>query len=149
MKRKSLFCFFLTAVACLLLISSCNKATGKPEEGGKDGGKPVVSVALWAARLLEGYAPWLQEQFPDVEFDFYIANNSLDYYKYRAEHGDLPDILTVRRFALVDAGPLKDKLLDFSDTELSATFYQSYLRNYTYEDGTVNWLPISAEIEAM
>jgi len=149
MKRKSLFCFFLTAVACLLLIFSCNKATGKPEEGGKDGGKPVVSVALWAARLLEGYAPWLQEQFPDVEFDFYIANNSLDYYKYRAEHGDLPDILTVRRFALVDAVPLKDKLLDFSDTELAPTFYQSYLRNYTYEDGTVNWLPISTEIEAI
>lgn len=107
----------------------------------------TVSVALWGNQLLENYAPWLAEQYPDVDFEFYVVNNSIDYYKFRNKNDELPDIMTVRRFSLRDVEDLKGELLDLSDTKLANSFYQSYLRNYTYDDGTVNWLPVCAEID--
>ncbi|MCM1501035.1 MAG: ABC transporter substrate-binding protein, partial [Clostridium sp.] len=65
----------------------------------------------------------------------------------KQEQGDLPDILTVRRFALRDVAAWKDALLDLSDTELANTFHEAYLRSYAYNDGTVNWLPACAEVD--
>lgn len=127
-----------------LLAGAVLAGCGSSDEAQDDN---TVTVGLWANQLLENYAPWLQEQFPDVTFDFYVINNSTDYYKFRAENDELPDILTVRRFSLRDVEPLKEKLLDLSDTELANTFYQSYLRSYTYSDGTVNWLPACAEVD--
>lgn len=132
----------LISVMLVQLMSGC--AADKTADD-----KTVVSIALWGDQLMENYAPWLEEQFPDVEFDFYSATNSTDYYNYLAEKDELPDIMTVRRFAMKDVEDIKDKLMDLSDTELANSYYQSYLRNYTYSDGTVNWLPASAEIDSL
>ena len=38
-----------------------------------------------------------------------------------------------------DVADWKDSLADLSDSGLTAAFPQSYLRSYTYSDGTVNW----------
>ncbi|MCM1046619.1 MAG: extracellular solute-binding protein [Candidatus Gastranaerophilales bacterium] len=78
-----------------------------------------------------------------------MATNSTDFYRFKQEMGDLPDILTVRRFALRDVVEWKDALMDLSDTELANTFSHSYLRSYTYNDGTVNWLPACAEVDGI
>ena len=119
------------------------------ESSGVKEKKTIVSVALWGDQLMEGYAPYLQEQFPEVEFEFYVATNSTDYYRFRHEKEALADIMTVRRFSLNDVKSMKDDLMDLSDTELANTFYQAYLRNYTYDDGTVNWLPACAEVDSL
>ena len=39
--------------------------------------------------------------------------------------------------------------MDLSTTDLANTYYQSYLRSYTYSDGTVNWLPVCAEVDGI
>ena len=98
--------------------------------------------------MLDGYTQYLCEKFPDVDFKFELAANSTDYYRFRQDHEDMPDILTVRRFALKDAVLLKDYLYDLGDTELASTYYGTYLDNYTYDDGTVNWLPACAEVDS-
>lgn len=141
--RAFALCLCAVLTAGLLFGCSGESTSDDAEE------KQTVSVGLWANQLLETYAPWLQEQFPDVEFDFYIVNNSTGYYNFRAAHDALPDILTVRRFALIDVEGIRDKLLDLSDTELVNQYYQSYLRSYTYSDGVVNWLPTTAEPEGV
>ena len=61
----------------------------------------------------------------------------------------MPDILTVRRFSLKDAVLIKDLLYDLGDTELASTFYGTYLENYTYDDGMVNWLPACADVDSI
>ncbi|MGN1149635.1 MAG: hypothetical protein ACI4SY_02900, partial [Sutterella sp.] len=111
--------------------------------------RPTVSVALWGAELQIGFTEFLCRSFPGVDFEFVLASNSTDYYRYRADHDDLPDILTVRRFSLNDVLPLKDKLYDLSNTKAAASVYGSYLDTYTYADGTVNWLPSSAVIDSL
>ena len=57
--------------------------------------------------------------------------------------------MTVRRFSLKDAVLIKDLLYDLSDTELASTFYGTYLENYTYDDGTINWLPACADVDTI
>ncbi|MCM1334716.1 MAG: extracellular solute-binding protein [Bacteroides sp.] len=108
-----------------------------------------VTIALWSDQLTEQYGQFLCERFPDVDFTFYVATNSADFYRFKLEHGDLPDILTLRRFSLRDVADWKDSLIDLSDSELASTFHPSYLRSYTYRDGTINWLPTCAEVDSI
>ena len=139
---------FLSALLVLILtvsmLSGCgNKTAGTTEK------KEKVRIALWGTQLLENYTQYLCDTFPDVEFEFTLATNSTDFYRYRNDHDDLPDILTVRRFSLKDAVLIKDLLYDLGDTELASTFYGTYLENYTYDDGMVNWLPACADVDSI
>ena len=61
------------------------------------------------------------------------------------ENNALPDIITCCRFSLHDAAPLKGGLMDLSTTEEAGAIYDTYLKNFTNEDGTVNWLPVCGD----
>ena len=115
----------------------------------KKEGKEKVEVGCWGNQMLDTYTEYLCDLFPQVEFEFVLVTNSTDYYRFRQDHDDMPDILTVRRFALKDAVLLKDYLYDLSNTELASTYYGSYLDSYTYDDGAVNWLPTCAEVDSI
>lgn len=142
---KKPFSLMILTVLIMAALSGCGGKNSTEEESGRE----QVTVALWSDQLTEYYTAYLQERFPEVDFTFYVATNSADFYRFKQERGDLPDILTVRRFALRDVAGWKDALLDLSDTELANTFPQAYLRSYTYNDGTVNWLPACAEVDGI
>lgn len=150
-KKKFVSCLLVLAVGASLLAGCGSKGgeetTEETTEKATDGKEKVV-VALWGNQMLDGYTQYLCEKFPDVDFRFELVTNSTDYYRFRQDHEDMPDILTVRRFALKDAVLLKDYLYDLGDTELASTYYGTYLDNYTYDDGTVNWLPACAEVDS-
>ncbi|MDD6483109.1 MAG: 5'-nucleotidase C-terminal domain-containing protein [Clostridiales bacterium] len=139
---KKLICLLSALAMTGTMLSGCGTQTA-------DSGKEKVTIALWGTQLLENYTQYLCDTFPEVEFDFTLATNSTDFYRYLNDHDDLPDILTVRRFSLKDAVLIKDLLYDFCDTELASAFYGSYLENYTYDDGTINWLPACADIDSI
>ena len=130
---------FFTLVLLMLLVSACGGDKAKQQ-------KPIT-VYLWSVELLREYAPYIQAQLPDLDIHFVVGNNDLNYYKFLKENGQLPDIITCRRFALHDAVELKDQLLDLASTEAAATIYLGYLENYRYPDGTINWLPVCGEAE--
>lgn len=142
---KKTISLLLALMMVLTLLTGCGGSDSESSSGGKE----KVKIALWGNQLLENYAQYLCETFPDVEFEFTLATNSTDYYRFLKDHDDLPDIMTVRRFALKDTVVLKDELYDLGDTKLASTFYGTYLENYTYDDGTVNWLPACAEVDSI
>ena len=111
MKIKKLLCLVLSAVMAATMLVGCS---GQPAS--QSAGKEKVTVALWGHQLLESYTQYLVDTFPDVEFEFVLGVNSLDYYRYLNERGNLPDIMTVRRFSLGDSVVLKDSLYDLSDS---------------------------------
>ena len=100
---------------------------------------------LWTTNLYEKYAPYIQEQLPDINVEFVVGNNDLDFYRFLKENGGLPDIITCCRFSLHDASPLKDSLMDLSTTNLAGAVYDTYLSSFMNEDGSVNWLPVCAD----
>lgn len=148
--KKRILQSTLALVLAAGLLAGCGASeqtvTKKEAQTAAQEERTVVKIALCQQQMLESLPVILREKFPEVRFEFTLANNTADYYAYLDEHDALPDIITVRRFSLADASELKDSLVDLSSTDLAASYYQNYLQNYTYDDGTINWLPTLAEV---
>ena len=129
----------LVMVTVISLLSGCGGKSAEKED------VETITVYLWSTSLYEKYAPYVQEQLPDINVEFVVGNNNLDFYKFLKENGGLPDIITCCRFSLHDASPLKDGLMDLSTTNAAGAVYDSYLSNFMNEDGSVNWLPVCAD----
>ena len=121
------------------LLTGCGGKSAEKEDA------ETITVYLWSTNLYEKYAPYIQEQLPDINVEFVVGNNDLDFYKFLNENGGLPDIITCCRFSLHDASPLKDNLMDLSTTNVAGAVYDTYLSNFMNEDGSVNWLPVCAD----
>ena len=130
---------FLVMVTVISLLSGCGGKSAEKEDA------ETITVYLWSTSLYEKYAQYVQEQLPDINVEFVVGNNNLDFYKFLKENGGLPDIITCCRFSLHDASPLKDSLMDLSTTNAAGAVYDSYLSNFMNEDGSVNWVPVCAD----
>lgn len=142
MKIKRLICSLLAMTMVVAMMTGCEANVTKEDAD-------TITVYLWSTNLYESYAPYIQSQLPDVNIEFVVGNNDLDFYKFMNEHGKLPDIITARRFSLYDAAVIKDQLMDLSTTEEAGAIYQSYLQNFSNADGTVNWLPLCGEVDGI
>ncbi len=138
-KRNRIISALMVLVMCALLMTGCGGKSTEKEDA------ETLTVYLWSTNLYDKYAPYIQEQLPDINIEFVVGNNDLDFYKFLDENGGLPDIITCCRFSLHDASPLKDSLMDLSTTNEAGAVYNTYLNNFKNEDGSVNWLPVCAD----
>lgn len=133
---------FITAVTAMAFLSGCAVNNEKEDAD-------TISVYLWSTSLYDTYAPYIQSQLSDINIEFVVGNNDLDFYKFMNKNGALPDIITTRRFSLYDSFALKDNLMDLSTTEEAGAIYESYLDNFKNTDGTINWLPLCGEADGL
>lgn len=141
-KKRKRGLFFLLAVlaAAVCLLTGCGTQKSEAQEDAE-----TIQVYLWNTTLYENYAPYIQSQLPDVNIEFIVGNNDLDFYKFLNENGGLPDIITCCRFSLHDAAPLKDSLMNLATTNEAGAVYNPYLSSFKNEDGSINWLPVCAD----
>ena len=131
-RRRGIDLLGLLAVLVMaLLLSGCG-ANGAGKEDAE-----TITVYMWSTALYDGYAPYIQAQLPDVNIEFVVGNNDLDFYKFLNENGALPDIITCRRFSLHDAAGLKEQLMDLSTTDAAGAVYDAYITSFTNADGTI------------
>ena len=140
---RRLFSVLMALVMAVSLLTGCGTKNAESVEKKEDA--QTIQVYLWTNNLYETYAPYIQSQLPDVNIEFIVGNNDLDFYKFLQENGGLPDIITCCRFSLHDAAPLKDSLMDLSTTNEAGAVYNTYLNSFKNEDGSVNWLPVCAD----
>ena len=114
------------AALLLTLAMSVSLLAGSAGRTAEDEEEPI-RVYLWTANLYEKYAPYVQAQLPNVDVEFVVGNNDLDFYKFLNENGGLPDVITCCRFSLHDAQPLKDSLTDLSTSNEAGAVYNTYL----------------------
>ena len=90
-KRSRILSALLVMVSVILLLSGCvgNRAEKEEKEDAE-----TITVYLWSTNLYEKYAPYIQEQLTDINVEFVVGNNDLDFYKFLKENGGLPDIIT-------------------------------------------------------
>ena len=138
-----MFSVLMALVMAVSLLTGCGTKTAENVEKQEDA--QTIQVYLWSTSLYETYAPYIQSQLPDVNIEFIVRNNDLDFYKFLEEHGGLPDIITSCRFSLHDAAPLKDSLMNLALTNEAGAVYNTYLNSFKNEDGSVNWLPVCAD----
>ena len=120
-----LFSVLMALVMAVSLLTGCGTKTAENVEKQEDA--QTIQVYLWSTSLYETYAPYIQSQLPDVNIEFIVGNNDLDFYKFLQENGGLPDIITCCRFSLHDAAPLKDSLMDLSTSNEAGAVYNTYL----------------------
>ena len=130
-------------VMAVSLLAGCGTKTAEQVQEQEDA--QTIQVYLWSTSLYETYAPYVQSQLPDVNIEFIVGNNDLDFYKFLQQNGGLPDIITCCRFSLHDAAPLKDSLMNLAMTNEAGAVYNTYLNSFKNEDGSVNWLPVCAD----
>ena len=130
-------------VMAVSLLAGCGAKTAEQVQEQEDA--QTIQVYLWSNSLYEIYAPYVQAQLPDVNIEFIVGNNDLDFYKFLQQNGGLPDIITCCRFSLHDAAPLKDSLMNLALTNEAGAVYNTYLNSFKNEDGSVNWLPVCAD----
>lgn len=146
MKKKPLHrisSLLAATVLGLFLLTGCAGKNTEAVQAQEDA--DTIQVYLWSNSLYEKYAPYVQARLPDVNIEFIVGNNDLDFYKFLQENGGLPDIITCCRFSLHDAAPLKDSLMDLATTNEAGAVYNTYLNSFKNEDGSVNWLPVCAD----
>ena len=138
-----LFSVLMALVMAVSMLTGCGTKNAESVEKKEDA--QTIQVYLWTNSLYETYAPYIQSQLPDVNIEFIVGNNDLDFYKFLQENGGLPDIITSCRFSLHDAAPLKDSLMNLALTNEAGAVYNTYLNSFKNEDGSVNWLPVCAD----
>ena len=124
----------LLAITVLSGCGQSQKAVSKNDDH--------LTVYLWENRLIKNIAPYIQEQFPDQDIEFIIGNNDTDLYSYFEEHGELPDIITVRRFSGRDAQDLQPYLMDFASYDVVSRYYSYALQYYKNAKDEIQWLPV-------
>ena len=140
---RRLISVLLALVVGLSLLTGCGTKSVEQVQEQEDA--QTIQVYLWSNNLYETYAPYIQSQLPDVNIEFIVGNNDLDFYKFLQQNGGLPDIITCCRFSLHDAAPLKDSLMNLAMTNEAGAVYNTYLNSFKNEDGSVNWLPVCAD----
>ena len=146
MNKRTLHCLISLLAALVMavsLLTGCGTKTAEQVQQQEDA--QTIQVYLWTNALYETYAPYVQSQLPDVNIEFIVGNNDLDFYKFLQQNGGLPDIITCCRFSLHDAAPLKDSLMNLATTNEAGAVYNTYLNSFKNEDGSVNWLPVCAD----
>ena len=141
--RHRLVSVLAALVMGLSLLTGCG--TKSAEQLQQQENARTIQVYLWTNSLYGTYAPYIQSQLPDVNVEFIVGNNDLDFYKFLQQNGGLPDIITCCRFSLHDAAPLKDSLMNLAMTNEAGAVYNTYLNSFKNEDGSVNWLPVCAD----
>ncbi|MBP9001787.1 MAG: carbohydrate ABC transporter substrate-binding protein [Lachnospiraceae bacterium] len=142
--KKGLFNKIMSVILTVIMTGSV--LTGCSYQSEKED-KETISVYLWSTVLYDELAPYIQSKLPDVNIQFVVGNNDLDFYRFMKENGKLPDIITMRRFSLHDVAEIKDQLMDLSSTEQAGTIYETYLDNFTNADNSINWLPMCGEVD--
>ena len=91
-KWNKILAVLLAMVTVMSFLSACGEKSTEKEDA------ETITVYLWSTALYEKYAPYIQEQLPDINVEFVVGNNDLDFYKFLNENDGLPDIITCCRF---------------------------------------------------
>ena len=141
--KRSLIASLLAFVIAAIPFAGC-APTGEEQK------KETISVYLFSHDLYnKGYAEYVQSRLPEVNIEFVVGQNDIDFYKFMDENGALPDVITCRRFSLHDAAELAPKLMNVAETREASAICEAYLRSFRNADSTVNWLPLCGEVDGM
>ena len=83
MNKRTLHCLISLLAALVMavsLLTGCGTKTAEQVQQQEDA--QTIQVYLWTNALYETYAPYVQSQLPDVNIEFIVGNNDLDFYKF-------------------------------------------------------------------
>ena len=135
-RKYDLAAFMMAVLVGAAVLFGCGEPSGAVSKEGP------LTVYLWENSLIKNLVPYIHEQLPDQDIEFIVGNNDTDLYSYLEEHGELPDVITVRRFSGTDAQDLQPYLMDFCSYDVVSRYYSYALQYYKNSKNEIQWLPI-------
>lgn len=86
MKKKRwsrLLALLLVLGLSVSLLAGCGAESTDAAASKEDA--ETIQVYLWTTNLYDTYAPYIQSQLPDVNIEFIVGHNDLDFYKFLQE----------------------------------------------------------------
>ena len=149
MRSRKMISILLCAAMLIGLLAGCGTAENKQPVQNEQEANNHLTVYLWDSSLMGEFAAYVKQQCPDVAVEFISGNNNVFLYDYLEKHGELPDIITTRRFSAADTKKLCSYLLDLSAYDVVSSFYPFALQYYMEEGGSIHWLPVCGIPETM
>lgn len=97
------------------------------------------------------YSSWrtyVEEQCTNVTFVWENNRNSTQNLIYQAKHGDMADLVSIRRYESDSAAQLAPYLMDLSDNPLTNTFKTNALKSFTFNN-KLCWYPAPGMMETL
>ena len=131
------------AVLISLLCTGCS--TGAASLSGRE---MTIRISMYNDIAYTEWRTYVEKQFPDVAFIWENNRNSTQNLIYQAKHGDMADIVMIRRFESDSAAELAPYLMSLNKNEETAAFSEGTLDPFTF-DGKVCWYPAPGMAESI
>lgn len=144
-RRSFLAASGILAAAAALTACGQDKGTDSQivhTQTGEEKDSSPLRVYFWEVPLIRNVASYIREQLPGKDIEFIAGNNNASLYSYLKDHGDMPDIITIRKFSAVDAKDLRPLLMDLSAYDVVSDYYPYALQYYKNADTSIQWLPV-------
>jgi len=131
------------AVLFSLLCAGCG--TGAASSSGKE---MTIRISMYNDIAYSEWRTYVEKQFPDVAFIWENNRNSTQNLLYQAKHGDMADIVMIRRYESDSAAELAPYLMSLNKNEQTSSFSEGMLDPFTF-DGKVCWYPAPGMVESI
>ena len=146
-KPKRMRRLLALALAAVLTLPGCGRRSGA---AGTSGGGTTLRVSMYNDIAYSAWRTYVEKQCPDLTIVWENNRNSTQSLIYEARHGDMADIVAIRRFETDSAAELAPYLADLGrdDPELAASFAEGALDGFTF-NGKICWCPAPGMMEGI
>lgn len=135
----------LILMVAALVLSSCRIYT---ETERKMEQEMTVRISMYNDISYTAWRTYLEGKFPDVNFVWENNRNSTQNLIYQARHGDLADLVMIRRFENDSAQELAPYLMNLRQEKMTDTFEQTALEPFVF-DQRLCWYPEPGMMECL
>ena len=147
LRRTGFFCRAGAVLLAFILavpffLSGCGKS-GSPDEN-----YITIRISMYNDVSYSDWRTYVEKQCPNINLIWENNRNSTQNLIYQAKHGDLADIVTIRRFESDSAAELAPYLYDLTAEKLTSGFDEAALEPFEY-DGKICWYPEPGMMECL
>lgn len=139
--RKSSSCaIFVIFIVFSLFVSGCTSIKETEKTHYTEDGRIILRVSMYNSNSHPQWREYVEEHCPDVFIQWENNRNTTANILYMAEHDEMPDIISIRRFECDTSAQLRPYLADLKNLEITGSYKERYLESFAY-DGKQYWLP--------
>ena len=139
--RRTAGLLLLAAVLlCSLGLAGCSGKSAAESARRTEDGRVILRVSMYNSSSYPVWRSYVENHCPDVFIQWENNRNTAANVLYLAEHGKMPDLVSIRRFECDTAAKLRPYLADLSGLTITASYEKRYLEPFAY-GGKQYWLP--------